>query len=181
MSAPIRLQRPVRSRIGTFCKQVALGSKTRQTSELRFPSFTACAPCWKPAIASSASKPYSVARSITSSVPWMEGMKLQQCRSVCRTKGYTEPDARIDLSGTDVARKMLILARMCGAEVTMEDVQVNGFLPEAAFAGDLNGFHGAARFARHSNDARAAEATAAGKRLAFCRFVPARKPAAHAS
>ena len=82
-------------------------------------------------------------------------------------KGYTEPDARIDLSGMDVARKILILARMCGAEVTMEDVQVKGFLPEAAFAGDLNGFVAQLDALGTAMDAQAAETRVAGKRLRF--------------
>ena len=82
-------------------------------------------------------------------------------------KGYTEPDARIDLSGMDVARKILILARMCGADVTMEDVQVKGFLLEAAFAGDLNGFVAQLDALGTAMDAQAAEARAAGKRLRF--------------
>ena len=82
-------------------------------------------------------------------------------------KGYTEPDARIDLSGMDVARKILILARMCGAEVTMKDVQVKGFLPEAAFAADLNGFVTQLDALGTAMDAQAAEARAAEKRLRF--------------
>jgi aspartokinase/homoserine dehydrogenase 1 len=82
-------------------------------------------------------------------------------------KGYTEPDVRIDLSGMDVARKILILARMCGAEVTMEDVQVKGFLPEAAFAGNLNGFVAQLDTLGTAMDAEAAEARASGKRLRF--------------
>jgi aspartokinase/homoserine dehydrogenase 1 len=81
--------------------------------------------------------------------------------------GYTEPDARIDLSGMDVARKILILARICGAEVTMEDVQAKGFLPAAAFAGDLDGFVAQLDALGTAMDAQAAEARAAGKRLRF--------------
>ena len=56
-------------------------------------------------------------------------------------EGYTEPDPRLDLSGTDVARKILILAREAGYELEMSDIVNNGFLPESCLHGTVEDFY----------------------------------------
>ncbi len=58
-----------------------------------------------------------------------------------REKGYSEPDPRTDLNGTDVVRKILILAREAGYNIEIEDVEVRRFLPDECFEGDLNDFY----------------------------------------
>lgn len=56
-------------------------------------------------------------------------------------EGYTEPDPRLDLSGTDVARKILILAREAGFKLEMSDIENKGFLPESCLAGTVEDFY----------------------------------------
>ena len=57
-----------------------------------------------------------------------------------KAKGYTEPDPRDDLSGTDVARKMIILAREIGLELEMADVELEGLVPESLRSGNADDF-----------------------------------------
>ena len=67
-------------------------------------------------------------------------MPLSSAIRKAKEKGYSEPDPRVDLSGTDVVRKILILAREAGYHIEKEDVIVKKFLPEDCFKGDLNDF-----------------------------------------
>ncbi len=56
-------------------------------------------------------------------------------------EGYTEPDPRLDLSGTDVARKILILAREAGHKLEMDDIESVPFLPDSCFEGSVEDFY----------------------------------------
>ena len=66
-----------------------------------------------------------------------------------QTEGYTEPDPRLDLSGTDVARKILILAREAGHKLEMSDIENKGFLPESCLTGTVEDFY--AEMERHES------------------------------
>ncbi|MDE5986891.1 MAG: bifunctional aspartate kinase/homoserine dehydrogenase I [Prevotella sp.] len=55
-------------------------------------------------------------------------------------EGYSEPDPRIDLSGMDVVRKLVILAREAGYKVEQEDVEKHLFVPEEYFEGSVDDF-----------------------------------------
>lgn len=57
-----------------------------------------------------------------------------------KEQGYSEPDPRIDLSGKDVIRKLVILAREAGYQVEQEDVEKHLFIPESYFQGTVEDF-----------------------------------------
>ncbi len=59
-----------------------------------------------------------------------EGLAFSQIIKEAKALGYTEPDPREDLSGMDVARKIVILARELGFGVTMDDVKVHNLVPK---------------------------------------------------
>ena len=58
------------------------------------------------------------------------GVKFADIVKEAKVKGYTEPDPREDLSGMDVARKILILGREIGLRLEPEDVTIDKLLPE---------------------------------------------------
>ncbi len=55
--------------------------------------------------------------------------------------GYTEPDPRLDLSGRDVLRKLLILSREAGVKLDEKDVEIHHILSEEFFEGDVQAFY----------------------------------------
>ena len=56
-------------------------------------------------------------------------------------EGYTEPDPRLDLGGTDVMRKIMILARESGKVIEMDDIANEYFLPMSCFEGSVEDFY----------------------------------------
>jgi len=55
--------------------------------------------------------------------------------------GYTEPDPRLDLNGSDVVRKILILARESGASLEFDEVENVSFMPQACMKGTVEDFY----------------------------------------
>ena len=71
---------------------------------------------------------------LSAEVPFSETIRR------AKEQGYSEPDPRIDLSGKDVIRKLVILAREAGYQVEQEDVDKQLFVPEAYFQGTVEDF-----------------------------------------
>ena len=71
---------------------------------------------------------------IAADVPFSETVRR------AKEQGYSEPDPRIDLSGTDVIRKLVILTREAGYKIEQEDVEKNLFIPNDFFEGSLDSF-----------------------------------------
>ena len=65
---------------------------------------------------------------------------LSKAVDMARAAGYAEPDPRIDLSGKDVVRKIVILAREAGYVVEQDDVEKHLFVPERLFEGEASDF-----------------------------------------
>lgn len=71
---------------------------------------------------------------IAEDVPFSETIRR------AKEQGYSEPDPRIDLSGKDVIRKLVILAREAGYQVEQDDVEKHLFVPEKYFQGSVDDF-----------------------------------------
>lgn len=71
---------------------------------------------------------------IAADVPFSETVRR------AKEQGYSEPDPRIDLSGKDVVRKLVILTREAGYKVEQDDVEKHLFVPDELFGGSLGDF-----------------------------------------
>ena len=86
---------------------------------------------------------------------------------MAKEEGYSEPDPRIDLSGKDVIRKLVILAREAGYKVEQEDVKRNLFIPESYFEGSQDDFWRDIRDLDTQFEEKRQQLEAEGKRFRF--------------
>ncbi len=82
-------------------------------------------------------------------------------------EGYTEPDPRLDLGGTDVMRKIMILAREAGESIEMEDIVNEGFMPQACMEGSVSDFYNAMQLHEEHFKQIYNDANKSGKKLKF--------------
>jgi aspartokinase/homoserine dehydrogenase 1 len=82
-------------------------------------------------------------------------------------EGYTEPDPRLDLSGTDVMRKIMILAREAGTRMEMDDIANHSFLPASCMQGSVEDFYAAMTSEEDHFKQLYQAAAAKGKKLKF--------------
>ncbi len=82
-------------------------------------------------------------------------------------EGYTEPDPRLDLGGTDVMRKIMILAREAGVKIEMDDIANNSFMPASCMKGSVDDFYKEMANEEAHFKKLLEEANAAGGKLKF--------------
>ena len=96
-----------------------------------------------------------------------EGGTFAEVVKRAQDAGYTEPDPRLDLSGRDVLRKLLILSREAGVPLDEKDVQVSHILGEEFFEGDVDAFYAKLAENEEAFAARYNEAASKGLRQRF--------------
>jgi bifunctional aspartokinase / homoserine dehydrogenase 1 len=82
-------------------------------------------------------------------------------------EGYTEPDPRLDLGGTDVMRKIMILARESGERLDMEDISNSSFMPASCMVGSVDDFYKEMEKQEKHFKEIYEKAASAGKKLKF--------------
>ena len=98
---------------------------------------------------------------IAADVPFSETVRR------AKEQGYSEPDPRIDLSGTDVVRKLVILTREAGYKVEQQDVEKHLFVPDSYFEGSVEDFWAKLPALDADFEARRQQLEANGKRWRF--------------
>lgn len=96
-----------------------------------------------------------------------ETVPMSRAIMMAKEAGYAEPDPRIDLSGKDVIRKLVILSREAGYRVEQEDVKKKLFIPEKYFEGSVDDFWRTIPEVDAGFEARRKKLEAEGKRWRF--------------
>ncbi len=96
-----------------------------------------------------------------------EKVSLSQAIRMAVDAGYAEPDPRIDVSGKDVIRKLVILAREAGYQIEQKDVKIKPFIPEQYFDSTLDNFWKQIPELDASFEEKRKKIAAANKRLRF--------------
>ncbi len=92
---------------------------------------------------------------------------LSKAIMMAKEAGYSEPDPRLDLNGSDVIRKLVILSREAGYELEQEDVEKNLFIPSELFDGSVEDFWAKISSLDAQFEAKRKEAEANGLRFRF--------------
>lgn len=98
---------------------------------------------------------------IAADVPFSETVRR------AKEQGYSEPDPRIDLSGKDVVRKLVILTREAGYKIEQDDVEKQLFVPETLLKGSMDDFWRGLPTLDASFESRRKQLEAEGKRWRF--------------
>lgn len=98
---------------------------------------------------------------ISAEIPFSQAIRM------AKEAGYAEPDPRIDLSGKDVIRKLVILAREAGYPVEQADVKKGLFIPEHFFEGSLEDFWQNVQTLDAEFEAKRQQLEVEGKRFRF--------------
>ena len=96
-----------------------------------------------------------------------EGGTFAEVVKRAQEAGYTEPDPRLDLSGRDVLRKLLILSREAGVSIDEKDVEISALLPQEFFEGNVDAFYAKLAENEEMFAARYNEAASKGLRQRF--------------
>lgn len=96
-----------------------------------------------------------------------EDIPFSKAILMAKEAGFSEPDPRIDLSGMDVVRKLVILTREAGYQVEQSDVKRNLFVPQSYFDGSLDEFWASINQMDEEFETRRRKLEAEGKRLRF--------------
>lgn len=103
-----------------------------------------------------------VFNTLSKDIPFSQSVKMAQ------EAGFAEPDPRIDLSGIDVIRKLVILSREAGHTLESTDVQTEHFIPEALFEGNVDEFFSQVARVDEDFEQKRLQLEAAGKRWRYC-------------